>query len=463
MTLSAWRLMTLVAGALVAAALTSAQTGDVLARRLDAIAGAGVLENRSVGLVVALARSNQRVFVKPYGKASIDDGSAMTADTVLPIGSVTKTFTAAAVLQLRDQGKLGIDDDVTKWLPDFNAYGNKVTIRHLLGHTSGIMELLQMPELRALRMMVNPAVTREDMYRIVTQYPFYFPTGAIQVYSNTNYWLLGFIVEKASGMTYKDYIEERIFAPLGMTRSMYCNSAESVPRRAVGHGTKNGVARRTPDILHTATFSAGAICSSAEDMITFLLALHGGKVLSPKSYAEMIAPSRLGDGTALRYAMGLTIATDSNGFQRIGHDGGGFGFSSQAWWYPDAGLALVVLTNSEPDDTTAVAAKLAAATFEAFKVPGPAAPRAFTGDVAPLVGRYSGLGHIPEMVVDVTQTSDGLAASVNGAAATPIEWIEGWSFRRAAVMLTFRRDGSTGAASELRFDTGGDHFILKRR
>jgi D-alanyl-D-alanine carboxypeptidase len=164
-------------------------------------------------------------------------------------------------------------------------------------------------------------------------------------------------------MTYEEYVEKRIFEPLGMTRSMYCNSSENVPRRACGHGLRNGIKPfvRVIPIVHTATYAAGAICSTAEDLITWLQALHGGKVLTPKSYTEMMTPSTLTDGTPLRYSMGLFVGEDSHGITFIGHDGGGFGFSSQTRWYSDARMAVVVLTNSEPDDTTAVADNLAAA------------------------------------------------------------------------------------------------------
>jgi CubicO group peptidase (beta-lactamase class C family) len=366
--------------------------------------------------------------------------------TVIPIGSITKQFTAAAILQLRDQGKLGLDDSITKWRPDFDTRGNKVTLRHLLGHTSGITDLVEMPELRAMQMMRNPAVTRDDIYNVISRYPFAFPTGTMETYSNSNFWLLGLIVEKASGMTYEDYIEKQIVAPLGMTRSMYCNSAESVPRRAYGHGLRNGVKPfvHVGEILHTASFGAGAICSTAEDMITWLQALHGGKVLTPKSYADMIMPSRLDDGTPLRYSMGLGVGDDRRGLEQIGHDGGGFGFGAVANWYPDAQLAIVALTNSQPTDVLKMTDDLAAAVLP---VPRPAGP--FTGDASLLVGTYKGLGR-----------------GKDSAPATAMPWVEGLTFRQPSspsALLTFRRSTTGGAATELRYDRGGGYFILKRQ
>lgn len=441
------------------ATVPSSQT---LVERLDAIAGAGVREDRSVGVVAAVVKGQDALILKAYGKADAEGDVPATVDTVFPIGSDTKQFTAAAMLQLRDQGKLNLDDEITNWLPDFETRGNKVTLRHLLGHTSGITDLVEMPELRAMQLMRNPKVTREDVYKVISRYAFMFPTGTMQLYSNSNFWLLGLIVEKASGMTYEEYVEKKIFEPLGMTRSMYCNNSETVPRRAYGHGLRNGVKPfvRVMPIVHTATYAAGAICSTAQDLITWLQALHGGKVLTPTSYTEMMTPSRLNDGTSLRYSMGLFVGEDSHGLKFIGHDGGGFGFSSQTRWYPDARMAVVVLTNSEPDDTTAIADNLAAA------VVAPPPVRPFTGDASLLVGKYMGPGRGKEMVIEVTQTPQGIAFAFNGAAAAPLPWVEGWTFRQNQALLTFRPSTlgePQGRATELRYDRGGGYFILKRQ
>ncbi len=442
----------------IGASTATAQPGPALVQRLDSIAGAGVLENRAVGIVAAVVKGKDTLLLKAYGKADVEGGVPMTVDTIIPLGSDTKQFTAAAILQLRDQGKLGLDDEITKWLPDFQTRGNRVTLRRLLDHTSGIANLTEMPELRAMKLLRNPTATRDDVYKVINRYPFQFPTGTMEIYSNSNFWLLGLIIEKASGMTYEDYIEKRIFEPLGMTRSMYCNNSEKVARRASGYGMRSGTPILVPPIVHTGTYAAGALCSTAEDVITWLQALHGGRVLTPKSYVEMITPSKLNDGTSLRYSMGLIVGEDSRGLRYIGHGGGGFGFSSVTRWYTNAKLAVVVLTNSEPDEITAVTERLAAAVLPA---PRPAGP--FTGDASLLVGSYKGPGRGKDMVIEVTKTPQGIAFSFDGVAAGPLPWVETWTFRRNSSLLTFRRSTNSGPATELRFDTGGDHFILKRQ
>jgi D-alanyl-D-alanine carboxypeptidase len=204
----------------------------VRATELDSIAGAAVRENRSVGIVAVAVKGKDTLLLQAYGKADVEGAVPMTVGTMLPIGSVTKQFTAVAILQLHDQGKLGLDDDVTNWLPDLNTGGNTLTLRHLLGHTAGIVDIGAMPELRAIRLILNATVTRDSVYNIIRRYPPRFPAGTMQAYSNTGYWLLGRIIEKVSGMSYEDYVAKRIFEPLGMSRSMYCNSARRASRTA---------------------------------------------------------------------------------------------------------------------------------------------------------------------------------------------------------------------------------------
>lgn len=443
----------------LSASTAAAQAGRTLADKLDSLAGSGVVENRAAGIVAAVVKGNDTLLLKGYGKADVEWDVPMPADAVFEIGSVTKQFTAAALLQLRDQGKLSLDDDITKWLPDFDTRGNKLTLRRLLDHTSGMVGITEMPEFGIL--VSNGRFPRDSAYALIRRYPFQFPTGEAQIYNNSAFWLLGLVIEKASGMTYEDYVEKKIFEPLGMKRSMYCNSSENIPRRAHGYGIQNGVIRRAPTNVHTWPFSAGSLCSTAGDMVTWLKALHGGKVLSPKSYAEMITPSKLNDGTPLRYGMGIGVGKDVRGLDFIGHGGAIGGFVAEATWYPAAQMAIVVLINSNGNiDPGAVASELAA---EVLPRPRPAVAR-FTGDGAPLVGKYKGPSRGRDMVVDVTQTPQGVAISVNGSPARVLSWVEGLTFRQGNTFLTFRRANDDGGpATELRYDAGSGYYILKRQ
>jgi CubicO group peptidase (beta-lactamase class C family) len=450
----------LMALVLVATSVPAAAQSDraALVTKLDSLAGSGVLENRAVGIAAAVVRGNDTLLLKGYGKADVEWNVPMPADAMFEIGSIAKQFTAVALLQLRDEGKLSLDDPITKWLPDFDTRGNTVPLRRLLDHTSGIKGITEMPEFGIL--VNNNRFPRDSAYALIKRYPFEFRTGEAQIYNNSAFWLLGLVIEKASGMTYENYIEQKLFEPLGMKRSSYCNSSEHVERRAHGYAVQNGVIRRAPTNVHTWPFSAGSVCSTAGDLVTWVKALHGGKVLSPKSYAEMTTPSKLNDGTPLKYGMGIGVGKDVRGLSFIGHGGAIGGFVAEATWYPDAQAAIVVLMNSNGNiDPGAVAGELAA---ELLPWTRPVVKQ-FAGDAAPLVGRYKGPSRGREMVVEVTQAAQGVAFSVNGGPARPLPWVDGWTFRQGNSLLTFRRAGSSGPATELRFEGGAAYYILKRQ
>ena len=437
----------------------AAQSGPTLAQRFDSIASANLAQDRAVGAVVAVVRGNDTLFVKGYGKADVESDVPMPTDAMFGIGSITKQFTAAAILQLRDQGKLSLDDDITQWLPDFDTRGNRVPLRRLLDHTSGITDVTTTPEFRTL--VRNAAFPRDSMYALIKRHPFQFPTGTAQVYNNSAFWLLHLVIEKASGTTYQRYIESKLFEPLGMKGSMFCFGSENVPRRARGYGVRNGRARRAPPNVPTWYLGSGVLCSTAGDLVTWLTALHGGRVLSPASYAEMIRPATLGDGTPTRYSMGLEVRKDARGLDFIGHSGEIAGYAARANWYPGARMAVVVLMNNSGDASpSAMAEELAA---EVLPVPR-RAPTPFTGDAAPLVGTYKGPARGGDMVVAVTQTPRGIACSVNGAPARPLPWVEGLTFQDGTALLTFRRaNGSGGPATVLRYDAGSGYYVLQRQ
>lgn len=447
----------LIAALCVATATLSAQSR--LTSTLDSIAASGVAARRTPGMVVAVVKGNDTLLLKGYGQADVEWNVPMPADAMFELGSLTKQFTAAAILQLRDAGKLSLDDDITKWLPDFNTRGNKVPLRRLLDHTSGIVGITEMPEFGILA--TNTAFPRDSAYALINRYPFQFPTGEAQIYNNSAFWLLGLIVEQASGMSYENYIEQKIFAPLGMTHSSYCRLEENVPKRAHGYQvTPLGYLRAATNI-HTWPFSAGSLCSTAGDLVIWLEALHGGKVLTPKSYAEMITPARLNDGTVTRYAMGIGVGRDARGLSFIGHGGAIGGFTTEATWYPEARLAIVVLMNSNGTVSPAAVAEELAGAILPWTRPTMAA---FTGDVAPLVGRYRGPARGREMTVEITRTAEGIAASVNGSPPRALGWVEGLQFRTANSFLTFRAAQSGGPVTELRFDAGpGSYMILKKQ
>lgn len=443
-------------------ATAAAQSDRSRAQKLDSIAGSGVARQLVVGSVIAVVKGNDTVLFKAYGKADLEWNVPMSTDAMFEIGSIAKQFTAVAILQLRDAGKLSLDDEITKWLPDFETHGNKVTLRHFLHHTSGIHSLTETREFPSL--ISNRVFPRDSAYALIKKYPFDFPSGSSQLYSNSGFWLLGLVVEKASGMSYEDYVEKKIFEPLGMKRSMYCNSYENIERRAHGYGIRNGQIMRAPTNVHTWGFSAGSLCSTTADLITWLKALHGGKVLTPASYTEMTTGGKLTDWATLRYGMGLGVYKDFNGLQLFEHGGINAGFWTQVNWYPESQTAIVVLQNSTGSlDPEEVAEALAWELLLGGKRPA-ANARAFTGDQAPLVGRYKGRGANSELTIDITQGPQGPMVSANGSPPRPLIWLDGWKFRFNNIVLTFHRSGNSGPATELGFNPAkGLYSIFKRQ
>lgn len=454
--------LALLAAILLLTTASSAQAQDraALISRLDSLANAPVLEGRAAGISVAVVHGRDTLLLKGYGHANIELDVSMPAGAVHEIGSVTKQFTAAAILQLRDEGLLSLDDDLTKYLPDFPTHGRSISLRRLLDHTSGIKGIT---EIAAFRNLQHRGWPRDSAIALIARAPLEFPVGEAMIYNNSAYILLGHIVAKVSGMPYEQYLAEKMFAPLGMGRSSYCDNHAIIPDRASGYQIQGKNMRRAMLNDHTWPYSAGSICSTAGDLVTWLHALHGGRVVSERSYREMTSPSQLNDGTPLRYGMALEVGPDVGGAMMVGHGGAIGGFGAQASWYPDAELAVVVLINSNgPISPSALASELARAINPPVTAAGE--PRLHTGDAADLIGRYTGPSRGREMVLEVSRNAEGtLVTSVNGSPAQPIPWIAGWQFGRpGATLVTFERSGTTGPATLVRWDTGGGHYVLRR-
>lgn len=424
---------------------------------LDAIATGPLERGQAVGLVAMVTRGDDTLLHVAHGKADAEWDIPMVIDAVFEAGSITKQFTAAAILKLRDDGKLSLDDDITRWLPDFDTKGHTVPLRRLLDHTSGMHDFTETVEFPSL--VSNRVWPRDSAYALIKRQPFDFAPGERQQYSNSGFWLLGLVVEKASGMSYEEYLESQFFAPLGMTRSMYCNWSELVPRRARGHGIQNGQVYRGPTNIHTWSFGAGGVCSTAADLVTWLRALHGGRVLSAASYAEMTTPSRLPNGMTLRYGYGVGVERDPEGRVVINHGGISAGFRSEALWYPETKTAIVILMNATGGIDPEVVARMMAHAL----MPGRQLP-AFTGDVAPLLGRYVGPTLRGMMTVDVTRDAEGLKISGNGSPPRPLDWIEGNTFHFGEIYVQFGARGTDGTVREIGLNPAkGALFVLTRQ
>ncbi len=227
----------------------------------------------------------------------------------------------------------------------------------------------------------------------------------------------------------------------------------------------NGTILRAPMVSYAWVFAPGAICSSAGDLITWLQALHGGKVLSARSYTEMTTPAALEDGTRLQYGMGIKIGENYKGLRYVGHGGTAPGFRSDATWYPDGRLAVVVLVNTSPANLVPAGVGFSLAE-EILPPPRPSVTH-YTGDATNLVGAYQWVagGNQGPTTLEITMTEAGLAVSPNGGRPLTLAWGGGLTFYIGDnTVLTFHRtSGASGSVDGLHIDDAGNHRIFKKR
>ena len=307
----------------------------------DSLFKANIEQGNIAGGAALIVKSGNVLLDQSYGFASLELEVPMPEDAIFEIGSVTKQFTAAATLKLVEAGKLALEEDFTKYL-DYDTKGRKVTIYQLLNHTSGIPSYTEVSGFWDLSIEQHD---RDSLVRMVEQEQFLFEPGEAMIYNNSAYFFLGLIIEKVSGMPYEDYLRKTIFEPLGMENTFYCSSSAVQKNRVYGYNFSPNGLQQKPYLNHLWPYAAGSLCSNTDDLLTWMKALHSGKVLENKEYQLMIAPAKLNDGTALRYGMGL-LPYNMYGHYQIGHGGGIHGFLSETRYFPDEELYIICLINT---------------------------------------------------------------------------------------------------------------------
>ena len=320
-------------------------TDSELQAKVDAVAAAALQKPGAAGLSIAIARNGKMIVAKGYGLADVEFDVPADAQTIFRIGSITKQFTSAAIMRLIEQGKLSLDDPMTKFLPDYPMQGNVVTIRNLLNHTSGIKSMTDLGEEWEKTMPLD--LTHEQMLALVKDKPFDFKPGDEWRYNNTGYYILGMIIEKITGKSYADYLQEEFFTPLKLDRTSYEVSSEIVRNRARGYSIEKGQQVNAAPLGMTQPYAAGSLISTAEELIEWAMALTSGKVVSPESFQMMITPTVLNNGKSQPYGFGIAIDTEAQP-KRIWHNGGNNGFNSMLLWLPDEQVFIAVISNGEP-------------------------------------------------------------------------------------------------------------------
>ena len=424
---------------------------------IDAAIEAPIKAGKVAGAAVAITRRGETVSSKSYGSADLELDVPMPSDASFEIGSVTKQFTAASILLLAERGKLSVDDEVTRHLPEYPTHGQRITIRHLLTHTSGIKGYTELAEFGDLMKLKKP---RETLVTLFGGKPLDFAPGEALVYNNSAYFLLGLIIEKLSGQSYADFVKANLFDKAGMPGSYYCSESALHHHHAHGYDTDNGALVLKGYISHTWPYSAGSLCSTAADLTAWLAALHGGRVLSADSYRAMTTPASLADGTKVRYGFGVGVA-ELGGRRAIFHGGGINGFLSEVEYFPDSGLSIVVLLNTAgPVAPSDLAREIETAVLGA--VPEPSMP--FTGDLSSYAGTFEGVGR--GRATTVTIAADGAALTMKGAgppAAPPqrLAYRGGDTFGVKDTLVVFEREG--GRVTRLRLDNVFGHYPMKKK
>lgn len=308
------------------------------------------------GATVIVSQGGIILFRKAYGLANTAKNVPLRPEFPLRAGSVTKQFTAAAIMLLAEQGKLSLADEIGKHIPDYPEHGHHITIENLLTHTSGIPNYTELPQFRSV---LNKDVGVNDAIAFFKDAPLQFQPGQRFSYSNSNYFLLGAIIEKVSGISYQDFMRQQIFQPLQMTGTEI-ESVASPVANVIGYTQgKDGIAK-VPYYSMSWPFAAGAIRTSVNDLVRWDNAIRTGALLRRESWDHMATDFTLRDGHHTGYGYGWFIRK-FGGSNALQHGGDIGGFSADTWRFPREDIFIAVLSNSDSHEPApdAIAEKIA--------------------------------------------------------------------------------------------------------
>jgi CubicO group peptidase (beta-lactamase class C family) len=327
----------------VSNANAQANPSPELSEKIDKLATDALARSGVPSASIAVVKEGKIIYLKAYGSARLEPQTPATSAMRYSIGSVSKQFTATAMLLLQEEGKLSLDDKVGKYVPDLTR-ANEVTIRQLLSHTSGYQDYW--PQDYVMPMMLQP-VTAAKILDMWARKPLDFDPGTRWQYSNTNYVIAGVIIEKVSGKPLLQFLKEKIFSPLGMA------SVANIDEKKLGDTDPTGYMRYALGPLRTAPkegpgwlFAAGELAMTAEDLAKWNISIMDQKLLRPTSYRELEREAQLANGLATGYGLGVILGNEA-GHRAVSHGGEVSGFVSESIVFPDERASVVVLTNQD--------------------------------------------------------------------------------------------------------------------
>lgn len=424
------------------AALTSPQQ---ITAKVDEYMNAAVRVDGFSGSIL-VARDGQPVVSRGYGMANVELNVPNSPQTVFRLGSVTKQFTAMAIMLLQERGKLNVNDPACKYLTDCPAAWQPITVRNLLTHTAGVPNYTSFPDF--VKVAVLPT-TNAAMITQLRDKPLEFAPGEKFAYSNSGYFLLGAIIERASGKSYADFLQENIFTPLGMKQTGYDVSARIIKNRAAGYARRGGEIVNASYMDMTIPYAAGALASTTGDLLLWDQALYTEKLVSRKTLDEIFTPFKSG------YGYGWNIGKQFE-HREISHGGGIYGFATVISRFPDDKVTVIVLSNVEGAPVGIIGHDLAAIVFgAAYEIPKERREIAVDQKVLEkYVGQYELAA--PKIVIGFALENGKLFGQVGGQGkfALSAESETVFFSKDVNLQITFTRDAQ-GQTTGLTFKQGG--------
>ncbi|AXG70187.1 penicillin-binding protein 4* [Kordia sp. SMS9] len=311
------------------------------------------------GATILVAKDGKVIFRKAYGKANLELDIDMIPENIFEIGSITKQFTAVGILMLLEEGKLSLEDEITKYIPDYPTQDTKITIHHLLTHTSGIKSYTSMDSLREYaRKDISPT----ELIDAFKNEPMDFKPGEQFRYNNSGYALLGYIIEKITGKTYEEFVQKRIFDKVKMKNSYYGSKSKLIKNRAYGYQERKNGYVNADYISMKVPYAAGSLMSTVDDLYKWNTAIRNHKLISKESTKKAFTNYKIDNGNNISYGYGWFMARIQD-VPVIEHGGGIFGYTSQGMYVPSENVYVIILTNCDCISPTDIAYKIAAVTI----------------------------------------------------------------------------------------------------
>ena len=426
-------------------ATVSSPSAQQITAKVDEYMNAAVRVDGFSGSIL-IARDGQPVVSKGYGMANVELDVPNSPQTVFRLGSVTKQFTAMAIMMLAERGKLNVNDPACKYLTDCPAAWQPITVKNLLTHTAGVPNYTGFPDFAKTAVLPT---TNAAMIAQLRDKPLEFAVGEKYAYSNSGYYLLGAIIERASGKTYADFLQENIFTPLGMKQTGYDSPLRIIKNRAAGYARQGGKIINASYMDMTIPYAAGAMYSTTGDLLLWDQALYTEKLVSRKSLDETFTPFKS------NYGYGWSIGKRFDR-QVIAHGGGIYGFATEIARFPADKVTVVVLSNVQGAPAGRIGNDLAAIVFgAAYEIPKERKEIAVDQKILEkYVGQYELAA--PKIVIGFTLENGKLFGQVGGQSkfALSAESETVFFSKDVNLQITFMKDAQ-GQTTGLTFNQGG--------